>query len=220
MKKFLLLAILIVMATCANAQSAFSKFDCDVEIGVGLRGANAPFDNGTFGIQRLGVNTTTPFISFANSKMDFYGTLGLLYAKKGGSLFNDITDMSSDNKLKLNQVEIPIHVGLQYALGKKAKVFFDLGPYVGIGVGGKFGIEESDRENPVKQCVDVGVGGNFGFKFKTFILGFGCEKGLTNAAKFTVPSGADLDGMYTGEVYNIKSMVYYISLRWTFWRIK
>lgn len=222
MKKFLLLSALIMMATCANAQSFFSKFDYDVEVGLGIRGANAPFDSGTFGLQRLGVNATTPFTSFANDKMDFYGTLGLMYAKKGGSLFNDIEDIGGDNKLKLNQIEIPIHVGLQYALGQKAKLFLDLGPYIGIGVGSKFGIgeEEENVENPIKQGIDIGVGGNFGFKFKTFILGFGYQKGLTNAAEFTVPSNADLDGMRSGEVYDIKSHVYYVSLRWTFLRKK
>ena len=210
----------VLMATCANAQSFFSKINYDVEVGVGLRAANEPFDSGTFGLQRLGVNATAPIVTFANDKMDFYGTLGLMYAKKGGSLFNDIEDMGSDNKLKLNEVEIPLHVGLQCALGKKVKLFLDLGPYVGIGVGSKFGLEDENGENLIKQCVDVGVGGNFGFKFKTFILGFGYEKGLTNAAEFTAPSRSINNSLISGKIYDVKSQVYYVSLRWTFLRAK
>ncbi len=220
MKKLLLLGAVVLMATYANAQSFFSKINYDVEVGVGLRSANEPFDTGTFGLQRLGVNATAPVITFANDKMDFYGTLGLMYAKKGGSLFNDIADVGTDNKLKLNEIEIPLHVGLQYTLGKNIKLFLDLGPYVGIGVGSKFGLEEEDGDNPVKQGIDVGVGGNFGFKFKTFILGFGYEKGLTNAAEFTTPSGSVNGSLEYGKTYGVKSQVYYISLRWTFLRAK
>ena len=222
MKKFLLLTAVVLMATCANAQSFFSKFDYDIEAGVGIRGANAPFDKGTIGLQRLGVNATIPFKTFANNKMDFYGTLGLMYAKKGGSLFSGLEDIVYDNKLKLNQIEIPIHVGLQYALGQKTKLFLDLGPYVGFGIAGKFGIDNSDGdEKMLKNGIDVGVGGNFGFKFKTFILGFGYEKGFTNAAKFTVPEDfRGNEALEWGKTYGIKTQVIYVSLRWTFLRRK
>jgi len=221
MKKFLLLMAVAMMATCVNAQSFFSKFDYDVEVGVGIRGANAPFDNGTFGIQRIGANATLPFKTFAKDKMDLYGTLGVMYGKKGGSLFNDFDDFGSDNKLKLTQVEIPIHVGLQYALGQKTKLFLDLGPYVGIGVGGKFGLDEEGDEEMLKNGIDVGVGANFGFKFKTFILGFGYEKGFTNAAELTIPKYFEgNDSLKEGKTYGIRSQVYYVSLRWTFLRRK
>lgn len=221
MKKFLLLTAVVLMATCVNAQSFFSKFDYDIEVGVGIRGANAPFDSGTFGLQHLGVNATTPFKTFANDKMDFYGTIGLMYAKKGGSLFNDLEDIGTDNKLKLTQVEIPLHAGLQYALGRKAKLFLDLGPYVGIGIGGKFGLDDYGDEEMLKNGIDIGIGGNFGFKFNTFILGFGYQKGFTNAAEFTVPDYFNGNvSLKEGKTYDIKSQVYYVSLRWILIRKK
>ena len=222
MKKFLLLtAAAVFMVTCANAQSFFSKFDYDVEAGVGIRNANAPFDTGTFGIQRLGANATLPLKSFAKDKMDLYGTLGLMYAKKGGSLFSSLEDIGYDNKLKLYQIEVPIHIGVQYALGQKTKLFLDLGPYIGIGLGGKLGIDPEESTVVIKSGVDVGVGGNFGFKFKTFTLGFGYEKGFTNAAKVTTPEEfSGNDRLKSNSTYGIKSQVLYVSLRWTFLRRK
>src|SRR5690606_15565225 len=83
---------------------------------------------------------------------DFYFQPGLLYSAKGAKLEN-----TSDGKLSLNYVEVPLNLVYKPMLGT-GRLLMGFGPYVAYGIGGK--VENAGIENDVKFEKEAGNAAN------------------------------------------------------------
>ena len=110
---------------------------------------------------------------------------------------NGIHDVTS--KIRTHYLQIPIHVGFRYNIMEDLGVYGELGPYFGVGIGGKF-TEEIDANGtwtkPLEnsyaifkksktqenlQRWDAGVGFRIGAEYmEHYSLNLGCDWGVTD----------------------------------------
>ena len=117
-----------------------------------------------------------------------YANAGVFLSAKGASL--DFGDLG-DEKIHANYLEIPIHVGLQYDLNDKFRVFGEFGPYFAYGLFGKTKVHEFDFDydyNPIKEESSYNT---FGDGFKRFDTGLGFRFGAELSHKYIFAIGYD-----------------------------
>lgn len=202
-------AFLFSLCIVKAQESIFSNLYYKVDLGLGTRVTDIPFDQAKFGFH-LGVDAIKPIKSFCNDKVGTYGLVGLHLVQKGGKQSNDIMDFGSEgNSLSVNQLSIPIHAGATYNF-KRCSLFFDFGPYLAFGIGG------SNFDGLDRKAIDFGIGFNLGAQFKKFGFGIGYDKGFTNIAEYMVTSSNNVGNLEEGKVYGLKGGAFYMNLSWTF----
>ncbi|MFT3908564.1 MAG: porin family protein [Ferruginibacter sp.] len=139
MKKIILLAAIAVCSISSYAQFAFG-----VQLGPNLELSKAKDDQYTSGIYNLENDPKVGFLIGVLAEVGF-GKLAfrpeLNFIQRGSK-----TGLAGYNQLKfnLNYVEVPLNVVYNLKLSKVGKVFFGLGPNVGIGLGGKIKYENGE----------------------------------------------------------------------------
>ena len=198
-KLFLTLCVAFIGVSAFAQDSFFSNVKYDISVSYIARKSGEPFDSDKAGLH-IGANLIKPFWASNNEKFDLYGLAGLNYLGKGGSNGTDITEGRDENdSFTANVLSIPIHIGGTWYLNKHS-IFVDLGPYVGYAFGG------NDLEGLERKNFDFGVGVNVGYRFKTFALSVGYDKGLLSLGEFTMGD----------EKFDLKSDVTYIGFHWMF----
>lgn len=134
-----------------------------------------------------------------------YINAGIDWIMKGGAIEQETTDLGTGEKYKethkfpLHYLELPIHVGYRYNFNEKVGVYGEVGPYFGIGVGGRYkirfdqdGSEWRDLEDSYSifkksdsranfQRWDAGIGFRVGCEYmKHYSLNLGFDWGLTD----------------------------------------
>ena len=99
-------------------------------------------------------------------------------------------------KTNMNYLEIPIHIGYQYAINDDFSVFGEFGPYFAIGLFGKTDGEEMDY-NDNWEIVSNSVSYNTFDEFKRFDFGLGLRFGVEFKQRYTLSIGYDF-GLVNG----------------------
>jgi hypothetical protein len=95
----------------------------------------------------VGVNAEIPIAP------EFYIQPGLLFSTKGAKADE------GDGKFNLSYVEVPVNFLYKGALGS-GKILLGVGPYIGIGVGGKIKGDDGQEDGDIKFTNDVEAGDN------------------------------------------------------------
>lgn len=158
-----------------------------------------------------------------------YANAGALLSLKGASL--DWGDLAN-GKSNAYYLEIPIHLGYQYAINENFSIFGEFGPYFAFGLFGKTDasgldwdgngemITTSDSHNTFDEFkrFDFGLGLRFGAEFKQkYSLSIGYDFGLTNCWNKDYEFGEEDDYGETIDLVNkVKNRNLYISLGYIF----
>ena len=138
-------------------------------------------------------------------------------------------------KYNLHYIEIPIHVGFHYNFSQEIGVFGEVGPYFGMGIGGKnkLSLDESGSAysaaedaatykafkkstlRPNFQRWDAGVGFRVGGEYNQhYILALGMDWGLTNMWRDKYADAmADNYGI---KLKDVKNYTFYMTLGYRF----
>ena len=87
-----------------------------------------------------------------------YTTAGLSFKQKGFINWGDGRGM-------LNYLELPIHPGYKFNLGKHTKLLFEIGPYLAYGLGGKSAVGRKMFSDYYFKRFDVGMDAVIGLEF-------------------------------------------------------
>lgn len=191
MKKLIPLFTFIIISTQLSAQTFYAQG--------GVNFAN--ISTNTNGSTEKN-NTLTSFNAgfmgrFGLSKLvDLESGLILMgQGAKAETYFNTPDNGYVKSKFNPLYVQLPLNLLLQAPLGSRTKIFFNAGPYIAIGVGGKSKVESStilgvtNSESNIKfsnddpftsqqddaaydklKRFDFGLNGGVGFDFSTFII--------------------------------------------------
>ena len=138
-------------------------------------------------------------------------------------------------KYNLHYLEIPIHVGFHYNFGPEIGVFGEVGPYFGLGIGGKnklsldesgsafsaaedaatYAVFKKSTLRPNFQRWDAGVGFRVGAEYnKHYILALGMDWGVTNMWRSDYADAmADNYGI---KLKDVKNYAFYMTLGYRF----
>lgn len=117
---------------------------------------------------------------------------GLLFSQKGYKFELNMFGESWEYTLTLNYLEIPLQGKLNYDLGG-AILYGQLGPYVGIGLTGKFKFDDeeedvewgSDEEEHDFKRLDFGLSVGAGVQISNFTIGASYGLGLMNISPYS-----------------------------------
>ncbi len=149
MKKILPLSICALIAVTANAQTFYAQG--------GVNFANIS-TNANGDVQKS--NTLTSFnVGFMNqfglSKVVDLEAGLLLMGEGAKSETNFGPDNYVNAKFNPLYLQVPLNLLVKVPLASNAKLFFNAGPYLAVGVGGKSKIESSTIAGPVKSVSDI-----------------------------------------------------------------
>ena len=170
MKKVIIaLAVVILTAGYAHAQFKFG-------VRAGFNLTNMYSDN------ERAVNNMKPGFQ-AGVVVDY--TIGN-FAIQPGVVFATQGTRNDQSETNLYYVQIPVNVMYKFDLGG-VKLFPQIGPYLGYGVGGKFKSKNSDYqfdfsfgngEDDEYKAFDFGASVGAGIQFRSFQFGVGYSAGL------------------------------------------
>lgn len=185
MKKLFAVAFLAVMTISATAQD-FKKFRFGPTAGLNI--ATTTQD---------GVNSRVGFsvgaLAEYNFTDNFFMTGALKFSQKGGKNKVDVLGYTVKNSVNPGYIELPIHAGYRYSFNDKFSIFGEFGPYIGIGVCGKykrevngtvttkynyFGDDDDDDSMGAKRF-DFGLGVAAGVEYSKIQARVGYDFGLT-----------------------------------------
>lgn len=185
MKKLFLMLCVALVSVGAFAQSNLSW---EGQVGMNVAKLTGGYDS------RIGYHIG------ARAKMELptlatglYANAGAFLTLKGASF--DMGELGNA-KTNMNYLEIPIHVGYQYAINDDFSVFGEFGPYFAIGLFGKTKGEEMDY-NDNWELVSNSVSYNTFDEFKRFDFGLGLRFGVEFKQKYTLSIGYDF-GLVNG----------------------
>lgn len=202
-KLFLVLCVALI-----GMGSAFAQSNLSWEGQIGMNVAKQSGYDSRIGYH-LGARAKLELPSLTNG---LYANAGAFLTLKGTSF--DMGELGS-TKTNLNYLEIPIHLGYQYAINDNFSVFGEFGPYFAIGLFGKTKVNESDWDDNYNlvstsysyntfdefKRFDFGLGFRFGVEFKQkYTLSIGYDFGLVNVWKEADPSDEEVD--LTGKIKN------------------
>lgn len=181
-RKFL--ALSAVLALMAGAATAQNKTTFGVRAGVNFTNLNGKdFEDDKLDYKmkvgfNVGVNAEIPLAD------EFYLQPGVLFSTKGAKADE------GDGKINIAYVEVPVNFLYKADLGT-GKLLMGVGPYVGIGVGGKLKGDGDDVDikftNDVKDIDDLE-----GYPMKRLDFGGNLLFGYEFANKFSVQLNAQL----------------------------
>lgn len=177
MRKFLFYAMIAIVAFAAKAQHS----DIDVEVVAGVNSANISYGGI---VSRTGFHAglrLSKDLKFFTEENAIYSNVGALLSLKGGK------EKTDDGNIIYNPyyLEVPVHVGYSYQANPNYKFYFEMGPYLAVGLFGKtegatvFGDLDFRR-------FDVGAGFRTGVQiYKHYSLSLGYDVGFINVQKGT-----------------------------------
>lgn len=127
---------------------------------------------------------------FSEKENTGYLDINLLFSAKGWKE-NVLTDLDRfmEWKCRLYYIELPVHAGYKFALNERARFFIDAGPYVAIGLSGKYDFEDPEHIFDDQDYDDINL---FTEKiYKRFDFGLGAKVGVEIGQKFQVAVGYD-----------------------------
>lgn len=197
--KLMVVAIVFSLTTQAFAQ------EFGVRAGLNISNMLAKDDDDTYSddfSSKLGFHVGGT-VEFPFSDM-FALETGLFINTKGFKYTEDDIEARSDDEYKMTlnlyYIDIPINAKGIYDAGD-VKVFATAGPYIGVGLTGKWkykmtymGEEDEDTED-VKwgsdededdfKRLDLGLGFGAGVEYKAFLVGLGYNVGLANISPYS-----------------------------------
>jgi hypothetical protein len=123
-----LLAILIITSGSTFAQSGASM---NIRAGINFQNINGENASGNKLSNTLKTGFNGGLIADIPVAPDYYFQTGLLYSTKGAKMEN-----SNISELRLDYLEMPLHMVYKPALGK-SKLLLGFGPYIAYGINGK-----------------------------------------------------------------------------------
>src|SRR5690349_6856896 len=174
---FIMAALLIGISAASFAQTPVSY---GIRAGVNFQNLNGKdasggnLDNKLKTGFNIGITADIPVAS-----PDYFVQTGLLFTTKGAKV---VTPTSGNNKVNLNYLEIPITFLYKPVVGE-GRLLLGVGPYLGIGVGGKSDFGSIDFGDDLKR---FDAGGNllFGYQFTPKISAqLNAQLGLLNIQK-------------------------------------
>ena len=178
MKKFFAVAILALATLSMNAQD-FKKFRFGPAAGMNISKIGAASS-------KIGFNIGAR--AEYNFSDNFYLGSGLLFTQKGFKETAEAQGYKATVKANPFYIEIPINAGYRYNFSEKFSLFGEVGPYIGIGIAGKY---KETLETPTDtqsasvnffpggKRFDFGIGFAAGCEFSKFQVRVGYELGLT-----------------------------------------
>ena len=123
--------MIAMVALAGKAQTASSNID--VELVAGVNSTNISY--GTL-VSRTGFHAGVRLskdLKFFTDQNAIYGNVGALLSLKGGTEKTD----EGDYTYNPYYLEVPVHVGYSYQANPNYKFYFEMGPYVAVGLFGK-----------------------------------------------------------------------------------
>lgn len=170
MKKFLLMAVMAIMAITASAQVE-QGFRMGIRVNGGLSNVVADGDKMAFG---YGLGWVAEYNFNSN-----------LFLQSGIGLENIAhKEEAIDGTLNAYYGQLPIHIGYRFGLGDTSSLFVQAGPTLGVGLFGSkiewYGGGETNYFDVAKRF-DLGVGGRVGVEFSSFQISAGVNYGVLEA---------------------------------------
>lgn len=170
MKKFLLMAVMAIMAITASAQVE-QGFRMGIRVNGGLSNVVADGDKMAFG---YGLGWVAEYNFNSN-----------LFLQSGIGLENIAhKEEAIDGTLNAYYGQLPIHIGYRFGLGDTSSLFVQAGPTLGVGLFGSkiewYGGGETNYFDVAKRF-DLGVGGRVGVEFSSFQISAGANYGVLEA---------------------------------------
>lgn len=182
MKKIFLLFIVLTFVVSVNAQ--------DFKIGV-TGGMN--LNSITNEENKIGYNVGVKGEYFFKDDKGLYVDMGIMLINKNWETpyYYKVEDKSSASKWSANPhyLNIPIHLGYMLPASKKISLFVNAGPYLSVGLFGKYSMTSNDKNTTVADNIfkdilkrfDYGVGGRIGVEYAKHVqLSVGYDWGLKN----------------------------------------
>lgn len=205
-------AVLLGLSSSINAQEA-GKFRVGVGVGMNVNSisnAKDAFDaeDGTDISSKIGFNAGLKADYFFTNNV-YLGT-GLMFNQKG--IKGDYSDPDDpeykySEKVTLNYLEIPLHIGYRHPVSNNVAIFGEVGPYFAYAVSGKVKYDPSDPDDEtnlfkikddagdkIYKRFDAGIGIHAGVEFNKFQIKVGYDFGLTNLNKTYSFEDYDEDG--------------------------
>lgn len=152
-KKYgILIPAFLFMAFISQAQEVNTGGGISIRAGVNFQNLNGEDASGDKLENKIKTGFNAGIVGDIPVAPDFYFQPGLLYSAKGAKLEN-----TSDGKLSLNYVEVPLNLVYKPMLGT-GRLLMGFGPYVAYGIGGK--VENAGIENDVKFEKEAGNAAN------------------------------------------------------------
>ncbi len=219
-----IVSVLTLVACSVNAQTPVeTTTTAEKAVSVQIRaGVNFQNLNGKFAGQDADGKLKTGFHAGIDVPImiapEFYIQPGVVFSQKGAK-----DKDNSDNKINLSYVEIPVNFVYKPVLGT-GHLMLGVGPYIGIGIGGKLTDGDNDVDIEFENEISVAqaplaaryyrrtdFGGNFlaGYEFSNkLFFQLNAQLGLTNIA----PKIASLDE----DDYNLKNTGFGLSVGYRF----
>lgn len=170
MKKFLMMAVMAIMAITATAQVE-QGFRMGIRVNGGLSNVTGEGDKITFG---YGLGWIAEY-NFNSS----------LFLQSGIGLENIAhKEEAIDGTLNAYFAQLPIHIGYRFGLGDSSSLFVQAGPTVGYGLFGskiEWNLGGETNYFDVAKRFDLGVGGRVGVEFSNFQISAGANYGVLEA---------------------------------------
>lgn len=171
---------IMAFATVARAEEGNAS-DVKWEITAGVQAANISYNTIVSRVGfHAGVRASKDFKYFTEENA-IYGNVAALLSLKGGK------QSTADDDVIYNPyyLEIPIHAGYSHVFSPNAKFFYEMGPYVAVGLFGKTDGKTVFGDLGFRRF-DVGLGLRTGVDFfKHYSLGLGFDVGLINTQEGT-----------------------------------
>jgi len=166
MKKYILLAVIAIMAVAASAQVE-QGFRHGVRVNLGVSNVVADGDKMAFG---YGLGWVAEY-NFSNN----------LFLQSGIG-FENIAHKRELMKGTLNAfyAQLPIHVGYRFGMGNSYSLFVQAGPTLGVGLVGSDIVWSDGTSNYFDKAkrFDLGVGARVGVEFSKFQVSAGANYGV------------------------------------------
>ena len=180
-KKIILLTLSFILTVSINAQ--------DFKFGVtGGMNLNSITNNEN----KIGYNVGVKGEYFFKEDKGLYLDMGIMVTNKNWETpyYYNIEDNSASRwNANPHYLNILIHIGYMMPLSKKVSVFVNAGPYLGIGLFGKYNMTTGNTNTTVANNIfndylkrfDYGIGGKIGIEYAKHIqLSVGYDWGLKN----------------------------------------
>lgn len=169
MKKFLILAVAIIISLAASAQVE-KGFRMGVNANVGMsnvtdRDASLKISYGIGWVAEYNF-TESSFIS-SGINLNMLGAKNMLNGAISGTL-------------NVAYLQVPIHIGYRFNIANATSLFVQAGPTIGVGLFGS-DIKDSDEQFnyfDVAKRFDLGVGGRIGVEFSKVLVSAGADYGV------------------------------------------
>ncbi len=181
MKRVLSIVMIAIVALTSVARAENATDDVQFEVVAGVNAANISYNTIVSRVGfHAGVRASKDFKFFTNENA-IYGNVAALISLKGGKLEEE------GKKTVYNPyyLEIPVHVGYSHIINQNFKFFYEMGPYLAVGLFGKTDGQTVFDDLGFRRF-DMGLGLRTGVDiYKHYSVSLGFDVGLLNTQKGT-----------------------------------